>query len=146
MINSRIKRVYFSVHVRRTDKVGTEASYHGIEEYMNSVDEYYNQLELKGHVDKRRIYLASDDPKVITDAKAKYSHYEIIGDPNIAKTAAVSTRYSGSSLNGIIIDIHMLSMCDYLVCTFSSQVRKLNLLILSILLIIQIVYPYLAHD
>lgn len=89
---------------------------------MSYVDEYYNQLELKGPVDKRRIYLASDDPKVLADARTKYSHYEILGDPNISKTAAVSTRYSGTSLNGIIIDIHMLSMCDYLVCTFSSQV------------------------
>lgn len=110
------------VHVRRTDKVGTEASFHGIEEYMNEVEEYYNQLELKQQVDKRRIYLASDDPKVITDAKNKYPHYEILGDPLISKTAAVSSRYSDTSLNGIILDIHMLSMSDYLVCTFSSQV------------------------
>lgn len=115
----------FSVHVRRTDKVGTEASYHGIEEYMSAVDEYYNQLELKEKVDKRRIYLATDDPKVITDARNKYPHYEILGDATISKTAAVSTRYSDTSLQGIILDIHMLSMSDFLVCTFSSQVRFL---------------------
>lgn len=110
------------MHVRRTDKVGTEAAFHGIEEYMGHIDEYFNQLELKEKVDKRRIYLATDDPKVITDAKEKYPHYEILGDPLISKTAAVTSRYSGISLNGIIIDIHMLSMSDYLVCTFSSQV------------------------
>lgn len=89
---------------------------------MNEVEEYYNQLELKQRVDTRRIYLASDDPKVISDAKTKYPHYEILGDPTISKTAAVSSRYSDTSLNGIILDIHMLSMSDYLVCTFSSQV------------------------
>lgn len=108
--------------MRRTDKVGTEAAYHGIDEYMAEVDEYYNQLELKQKVDKRRVYLASDDPKVISDAKTKYPHYEILGDPTISKTAAVSSRYSDTSLNGIISDIHMLSMSDFLVCTFSSQV------------------------
>lgn len=110
------------MHVRRTDKVGTEAAFHGIEEYMAEVDEYYNQLEMKQNVDKRRIYLASDDPKVLADARNKYPHYEILGDPSISKTAAVSSRYSDTSLNGIIVDIHMLSMSDFLVCTFSSQV------------------------
>lgn len=102
--------------------MGTEAAFHGIEEYMAEVDEYYNQLELKQSVEKRRIYLASDDPKVLADARSKYPHYEILGDPAISKTAAVSSRYSDTSLNGIIIDIHMLSMTDFLVCTFSSQV------------------------
>lgn len=38
--------------------------------------------------------------------------------------AAVSTRYSDSSLNGIILDIHLLSLSDYLICTFSSQVCR----------------------
>lgn len=90
---------------------------------MAAVDEYYNHLEMKQTIDKRRIYLASDDPKVLIEAKHKYPHYEIIGDSSISKTAAVSTRYSDSSLFGIIYDIHMLSMSDYLVCTFSSQVR-----------------------
>lgn len=122
MTKMGFKRPIVGVHVRRTDKVGTEAAYHGIEEYMSHVDEYYNYLELKQTVDKRRIYLATDDPKVMQETKNRYPHYEIIGDPTISKTAAVSTRYSDSSLFGIIFDIHMLSMSDYLVCTFSSQV------------------------
>lgn len=53
------------VHVRRTDKVGTEASLHTIEEYMKAVEDYYEQLEMVEMVDKRRVFLASDDPKVI---------------------------------------------------------------------------------
>lgn len=113
---------HVSVHVRRTDKVGTEAAFHSLEEYMVHVGEYYDYLELKQTVDKRRIYLASDDPKVIQEAVNKYPNYEILGDPFIAKTAAVKNRYSQTSLFGIIFDIHMLSMSDYLVCTFSSQV------------------------
>lgn len=118
------KKPLVGVHVRRTDKVGTEAAFHNINEYMTHVDEYYNNLELKQSVDKRRVYLASDDPKVLLEAKRKYPNYEIIGDPSISKTASVSTRYSDSSLFGIIYDIHMLSMSDYLVCTFSSQVCR----------------------
>lgn len=38
--------------------------------------------------------------------------------------AALSTRYTDSSLYGIILDIHLLSRSDYLVCTFSSQVCR----------------------
>lgn len=110
--------------MRRTDKVGTEAAYHGIDEYMTHVEEYFRQLETKEVVDKKRIYLATDDPKVISDARTKYPQYEILGDPTISKTAALSTRYSDSSLFGIVNDIHMLSMSDYLVCTFSSQVCR----------------------
>lgn len=110
------------MHVRRTDKVGTEAAFHGIDEYMAVVEEYYNQLELTQGVTQRRVYIASDDPKVIMEAKKKYTLYEVLGDSTIAKTAAISSRYSDTSLKGIILDIHLLSMSDYLVCTFSSQV------------------------
>lgn len=116
------KKPIVGVHIRRTDKVGTEAAFHGIEEYMRAVDEYYDQLEMVEKIDKRRIFLASDDPKVIDETRKKYPNYEVIGDPDVAKVAAVSTRYTDSSLNGILVDIHLLSMSNYLVCTFSSQV------------------------
>lgn len=113
------------VHVRRTDKVGTEAAFHPLDEYMPAVSEWFDQQIANGKIiDKRRIFLASDDPKVITEARTKYPNYEILGDPDIAKTAAIGTRYSDRSLYGIIVDIHFLSQCDFLVCTFSSQVCR----------------------
>jgi glycoprotein 6-alpha-L-fucosyltransferase len=118
------KRPIVGVHVRRTDKVGTEASFHSLDEYMKHVDEYYDQLEMVQKIDQRRIFLASDDPKVIDEARKKYTKYEVIGDPEIAKVAAVSTRYTDSSLNGIMMDIDLLSKSDFLVCTFSSQVCR----------------------
>ncbi|XP_008558774.1 alpha-(1,6)-fucosyltransferase [Microplitis demolitor] len=110
------------VHVRRTDKVGTEAAYHDIDEYMVKVDQYYDQLEVEPAV--RRVFIASDDPKVITTARKRYTRYEVIGDPAIAETASVSKRYSDTSLHGIIVDIYLLSLSDHLVCTFSSQVCR----------------------
>lgn len=88
--------------IRRTDKVGTEAAFHNLDEYMRSVDEYYDQLEMVEYIEKRRIFLASDDPKVIDEARKKYPQYDVIGDPEIAKIAAVSTRYTDTSLNGHI--------------------------------------------
>jgi len=59
------------VHIRRTDKIGSEAAFHSLHEYMSHVDDYYNQREMIEKVDKRRVYLASDDPNVINEAKEK---------------------------------------------------------------------------
>lgn len=113
------------IHVRRTDKVGTEAAFHGIEEYMEFVDEYYQQLELVEKVEKRRIYLATDEPNLLQESQKKYPNYVFLGDANIAKSASLGNRYSSESLKGVILDIYMLSRCNYLVCTFSSQVCRL---------------------
>lgn len=35
------------VHVRRTDKVHVEASFHSLSEYMRQVETYYQDLETK---------------------------------------------------------------------------------------------------
>lgn len=92
---------------------------------MTHVEDYFLTLEINTtQKTQRRIFLASDDPKVLEDARNKYNDYEIIGDTDVARMAAVSTRYTDSSLNGIIFDIYMLANCDFLVCTFSSQVCR----------------------
>ena len=60
-----------SVHVRRTDKIRREAKFHGIEEYMLHVIQYYEYLETRQTVDRRRVYLATDDPSVLQQATQK---------------------------------------------------------------------------
>lgn len=128
-INETIAKMNFKspivgVHIRRTDKVGTEAAFHHIQEYMAHVKDYFDQLELTRPVDVRRVYLATDDANVLEDARKKYPEYTFLGDPSIAKTAATHRRYTPLSLTGLLVDLHMLSMCDYIVCTFSSQVGR----------------------
>lgn len=59
------------MHVRRTDKIGTEADFHGIEEYMEFVSDYFDKLELQTPGVKRRVYLATDDPKLLGEARQK---------------------------------------------------------------------------
>ncbi|KAL7744240.1 hypothetical protein ACLKA6_009202 [Drosophila palustris] len=139
MRNLGWERPIVGVHVRRTDKVGTEAAFHGIEEYMTHVEDYYRTLEINGTSVVRRIFLASDDARVIEEARKKYPQYQIIGDAEVARMAAVSTRYTDTALNGIILDIHLLSMSDYLVCTFSSQVCRVAYEIM------QTMYPDAAY-
>lgn len=120
----------FRVHVRRTDKVGTEAAYHGLEEYMKEVDFYYDTYELrhKGSLPKdyvRMVYLASDEPEVLKEAPTKYPNYKFMFDEGNAKSAALNSRYTPDSAQGVILDIYFLSQTDFLVCTFSSQVCRL---------------------
>ena len=55
----------------------------------------------------------------------RYSNYKFIYDKSNAEKASVNTRNSPESAQGIILDIYFLSKCDFLVCTFSSQVCRL---------------------
>ena len=59
------------IQVRRTDKINLEAAYHGIEEYMYWVDLYYKQLILTKTVDKKRVFIATDDATVLSEAQEK---------------------------------------------------------------------------
>ena len=90
------------IHVRRTDKVGTEAAFHPVEEYMKYVEEWFRQYQLTHSLKTRRVYVASDDPKVLGECRKKYPDIEFLGDQNVAKSAAVSSRYTDSSLRGVI--------------------------------------------
>jgi len=116
------------IHIRRTDKVGTEAAFHGVDEYMKHVAEYFDRVEVKSGgvpLAEKRVYVASDDSKVLAECRKKYPGYTFLGDQSISKSAAVNSRYNLASLKGVISDIHMLSQSDYLVCTFSSQVCRI---------------------
>eukprot|EP00064_Thunnus_orientalis_P019198 superscaffoldBa00004695_g19313 len=115
------KHPIIGVHVRRTDKVGTEAAFHPIEEYMLHVEEQFQHLARRVHIDKKRVYLATDDPSLLQEAKTKYPDYEFISDNSISWSAGLHNRYTENSLRGVILDIHFLSQTDFLVCTFSSQ-------------------------
>uniref|UniRef100_H2ZNX0 Alpha-(1,6)-fucosyltransferase n=1 Tax=Ciona savignyi TaxID=51511 RepID=H2ZNX0_CIOSA len=118
------------IQVRRTDKVGTEAAYHGVEEYMKHVDDWFDKYNLELVKSKsnqkvvRRVYIASDDPTVLADARKKYPHYEFVSDTSISKSASLKSRYTKTSLRGVVVDIFTLAKCNYLVCTFSSQVCR----------------------
>ncbi|XP_052009724.1 alpha-(1,6)-fucosyltransferase-like [Xyrauchen texanus] len=118
------KHPIIGVHVRRTDKVGTEAAFHPIEEYMVHVEDHFQSLAQRMHVDKKRVYLATDDPSLLQEAKSKYPDYEFISDNSISWSAGLHNRYTENSLRGVILDIHFLSRTNFLVCTFSSQVCR----------------------
>eukprot|EP00108_Taenia_solium_P000372 TsM_000850100 transcript=TsM_000850100 gene=TsM_000850100 len=138
------------VHIRRTDKIKTEAAFHKLEEYMYYVDQYFDKLDaerlmrarteewygddtssLPSHI-TRRVFIATDDAEVLAEARRLYSsvlssngepRYQFIGDVHRAQSASLSTRYTHDSLLSVVADVFALSNTDYIVCTFSSQAR-----------------------
>ena len=56
----------------------------------------------------------------------RYPRYKFLHDRNISSSAAVKSRYNEQSLRGILKDIYSLVRCDFVVCTFSSQVGPLT--------------------
>lgn len=131
VFNEFAKRVNFQkpivgLHIRRTDKIIREASLHELEEYMYHVEEYYKLKELNGGYDKKRIYLATDDPTLFDEARLKYPEYDVIGDPDLSKSGSVLYRELDNSIMNINIDLYFLAYhCDHLVCTFSSNVCRI---------------------
>jgi hypothetical protein len=112
------------VHIRRTDKLQQEASYHSVEEYMTQVEEWYDRRKtLFGKEEERRVFLATDDKSVLSQATELYPHYKFSSDNKVSQTAGqMRSRYSEAGLYGVVLDVILLSECDYIVCTLSSQV------------------------
>lgn len=109
------------VHVRRTDKLIREAKKFELQEYMQHVSDYYRNHTTIG---KPKTLLVSDEKGVFEEARQKYPNYELI-TTGVNTTTSKKLRTSNHSLLGIIEDIYLLSECDYIVCTFSSNVCRL---------------------
>ncbi|XP_052770468.1 alpha-(1,6)-fucosyltransferase-like isoform X2 [Mya arenaria] len=115
------------VHVRRTDKIGTEAKFHALEEYMNHVADWYSAYEAVNGRVERKVYLAADSVKVLDEAEQKYPEFVFLFNKTITQYSTdEKTRTSTKmALYGIVQDTVLLSRCDYLVCTMSSNVCRL---------------------
>ncbi|CAH8843497.1 unnamed protein product [Trichobilharzia szidati] len=150
IFNNRSESPVVGIHVRRTDKINTEASFHSLEQYMKEVERYFQFIDARRQmmsrteewIDdikspfhqrvyrqlkpvERRVYIATDDPSVFDEAKLKYKNYTFYGDRRRANSAAVFKRHTDDSVMGVVMDILILSKTDYIVCTFSSQVCRL---------------------
>ncbi|CAL8087927.1 unnamed protein product [Calicophoron daubneyi] len=124
------------VHVRRTDKVSYhEGEFHNLSEYMVHVDRYFDYVDemrlLESGINgsgksrvQRQIYLASDDLSVFNDMKAQYPHYVVHNTTREKFVKAAGTRYPADSRTHIAMEIFLLSLTDYIVCTLSSNVCR----------------------
>ncbi|KAF5294268.1 hypothetical protein FQR65_LT10854 [Abscondita terminalis] len=116
---------YVAVHIRRTDKIRSEARFQSVEKYMAKVEEYFNETLVDTNVAKRKVYIATDDFNAITEAKAKYPHYDIIHNPDVPNNPRPDFLHSKDNIISVILDIHIMSHSHYLVCTFSSNICRL---------------------
>eukprot|EP00092_Neocalanus_flemingeri_P051889 GFUD01060475.1.p1 GENE.GFUD01060475.1~~GFUD01060475.1.p1 ORF type:complete len:495 (-),score=114.38 GFUD01060475.1:11-1279(-) len=108
------------VHVRRGDKRGEDGiEFLPLEVYMEQVELWFTQYEMYHLPTERRIYLASDEPQILEECHEKYPQYTIYDNLNISSEA---TGYTEASRIGILHDVHMLSLTDYVVCTMSSNI------------------------
>ncbi|XP_078485864.1 alpha-(1,6)-fucosyltransferase-like [Ciona intestinalis] len=119
------------IQVRRTDKLVKEAKLIALEKYMLYVKEWFDKYKMEniGINDDtkfvRSVYVATDDDTLLDEAKKMYPDYNFINDKSITAAASVKDRYSVDGLFGILTDVYILSHCDYVVCTFSSNVCRL---------------------
>lgn len=78
----RVAGPVVGLQIRRTDKVGTEAQFHGLDEYVAWAEVWFRVQELKkvfcifdenlkGEALPRKIYIATDDASVFNEAKNK---------------------------------------------------------------------------
>ena len=74
--------------------MGTEAAFHPVEEYMAAVLELFRAQQLTRPGARPRVYLASDDPRVLGECRDKYPDVEFFGDQNVAKSAASGSRHN----------------------------------------------------
>lgn len=114
------------VQVRRTDKLRHDSRLIGLGEYMEAVDDFFDDLELRGtSVATRRIYLATDDPRVIKEAKEKFPNHTFVYNEESVATASMSQRRSEANIKNFMADVYFLSRSDFLVCGMSSNICRL---------------------
>lgn len=71
LIVRNLSHLIFRVQIRRTDKINLEAAFHDVSEYMHWVELYYQQLALKQSVERKMVFIATDDPSVLAEAREK---------------------------------------------------------------------------
>ncbi|KAL7057413.1 hypothetical protein AAHC03_019333 [Spirometra sp. Aus1] len=123
-----------SIHVRRTDKLHSEAKFHAVEEYMFHVERFFELKEVEYGLEtgstrpppwsrRRRVFLASDEASVFQETRSRYPRYEFIGQQR--NGSVDKSRFSTAGVYAILVDLHLLVSSDFLVCTASSNVCRL---------------------
>lgn len=121
----RLKHPYAGIHVRRGDKIGSEAQKHEGWEYMEHVEAFFKENHPDG---PRTVYVATDEPSLVAELQRDYGdrfHFETVNEASTLANAPLNVRNMnclGTRL--IILDIVMLANADFFVGTFSSQVSR----------------------
>ncbi|XP_063585402.1 alpha-(1,6)-fucosyltransferase-like [Penaeus indicus] len=112
------------IQVRRTDKTSSGLTFIPLKNFMDVVAGFYDDLELRQEVGTRRVFVATDDPSVIEEAKEKYPDYQFVYNEASIVSADLHNRWTESNLRYYLADIYFLSRSNYLVCTMSSNMCR----------------------
>jgi Alpha-(1,6)-fucosyltransferase N- and catalytic domains len=120
-------------HVRRTDKIGSEASRHGIAEYVAKLDElfahHYTDRGLPLPV-AYTLHLMTDEPAVVGELSNFFDeHPERVRPIVYKRDASINSgdprsRRSIFATHELAIDLYVARHADFLVGTFSSQISR----------------------
>ncbi|ROT71727.1 hypothetical protein C7M84_009938 [Penaeus vannamei] len=109
------------LQIRRSDKLIHEAVYIDLSVYMEEVEGFYKQLELRQPVAQRRVFLATDDPNVIPEIKQKYPEYKVVYNSASVDSTRLNQRKKSESVRYFFADVYFLSRSDFLVCGMTSN-------------------------
>ncbi|XP_063722167.1 alpha-(1,6)-fucosyltransferase-like [Symsagittifera roscoffensis] len=120
-------KMYMACHIRRTDKVGTEAKLHHVYEYNQALFEAHKMLKSsKGFRNiSKTVFVATDTFDTVQEFRTDFKFFDIVADEESIDSAAVMKRKAKTSIFKAIVDIFILSKSQYIVCTFSSQFCRL---------------------
>lgn len=93
-----------------------------LQEYMNHVIEFYDTLELTEGAQKRRVYISTNDIKIIEEAIANYPDYKFLVKPETHDSDVISTPLK---------EVFVLSHCNFLVGTFQSKFFQISVAFLQ---------------
>nr|XP_027219387.1 alpha-(1,6)-fucosyltransferase-like [Penaeus vannamei] len=114
------------LQIRRSDKLIHEAVYIDLSVYMEEVEGFYKQLELRQPVAQRRVFLATDDPNVIAEIKQKYPEYKVVYNSASVDSTRLNQRKKSESVRYFFADVYFLSRSDFLVCGMTSNICRLS--------------------
>ncbi|ROT69271.1 putative alpha-(1,6)-fucosyltransferase-like isoform X1 [Penaeus vannamei] len=121
------------VQVRRTDKLLHDSRLIELEEYMEAVDDFYNDLEVRGTtVTTRKVYLATDDPQPnppppsslppgtqTNGSLLRFPRHAFVFNEESVASASMRQRRSDANMRNLMSDVYFLSRSDFLVCGMS---------------------------
>ena len=135
-----VTRPYVALHIRRTDKVNSEAKEHSIFEYFEHVERFFaSRKNVRKNVPKTHrpsVFIATDEPAAVKEAREMFGEkYNIV---NLGEASKVGKKRQGSATNvndegtmWTLADILILANSDFLIGTFSSQISRLAFEIMS---------------
>nr|XP_039273377.1 alpha-(1,6)-fucosyltransferase-like [Styela clava] len=119
-LNGTAQKIKFTnpiagMHIRRGDKLIREAKKHEVEEYMFFIENWFDEQ----NIEQRTVYVTTDDDKVYQELTTKYPSYSFLTTPTDTMQRGLN------ALQGIVTDVYLLSLCDFVACTGSSNICRL---------------------